>query len=101
MQTKAVDTNSGMLARGIALTILLGPLTLAAGLLAAVSLIGAITGWGPEFLKTDSPLDFLYGGGSATMLRYFTFMVGAVIASAGYGAIRWGFTGRFEFAGTD
>jgi hypothetical protein len=80
--------------RGILFAIILGPIMVAGGALAAAALASAVLGWEPDFLTSRTALDFLYGGGSATLVKYFTFMVAGVVALGAWFAIRWAFTGR-------
>jgi hypothetical protein len=65
-----------------------------AGTLALAALASAVLGWEPDFLSKRTPLDFLYGGGSATLVKYFTFLIAGAISGAAWLAIRWAFTGR-------
>lgn len=87
------------LARGIALTIVLAPVAGAAAALCALGFIAGITGWGPRFLEADSPVDFLYGGGPASLLRFAAAVGGGTVALATVGAIRWAYTDDFFVPG--
>jgi hypothetical protein len=99
MEPKASEGFAGHPSAGIVLLLVLGPLVVAGYGLAAVAIIGVLTGWSPGVLSGDTPLDFLYGGGTATMLRFFGFMAGAMVGTLSLGAIRWGFTGEFKAPG--
>lgn len=83
--------------RGLLVTIVAGPIMLAAAV-AALALLSARRGWEPSFLAKKTALDFLYGGGSASAVKFLAFAVTGVIAELAWFAIRWAFTGRLPEA---
>ncbi len=85
----------------VLLTLLLGPLAVVGYGLAAVSIIGVVTGWSPSFLSGETPLDSLYGGGTATFVRFLGFVAGALVGTLASGVVVWGFTGEFKAPGLD
>ena len=82
-------------ARGVLVTLLAGPPMLAGGATAVVALLGyVISGWTPSTWFSSSPADWAFGSGvEGDAGNFFRFMVGAVVASSCWSAIRWGFQG--------
>ena len=81
--------------RGIAVSIIAGPVFVFFALNAVAALAATfIGGWIPSQWFSDNPADWLFAFGQAGgAANYFTFMISAVIASASSWAMRWAFTG--------
>lgn len=82
-----------LIVRGVICSLILGPLCLIGGAFAALALLEfVIDGWRPSnWFNLGGPLDRMVGGGPGAFSAYVRFMIGAVIASASAGAIRWSF----------
>lgn len=87
-------------ARGIALSIVLGPVLVIGGAVAAISLIQFFfAGLNPFGWLTmpDDPGDLVnwaFGAGRNSAELFITFMLGGMVAVGAYAGIHWGFTGR-------
>jgi hypothetical protein len=81
--------------RGIAVSIIAGPLFVFFGLNAVAALASTfIGGWLPSQWFSDNPVDWLFAFGQVDgAANYFTFMISALLASVSGYAIRWAFTG--------
>lgn len=87
-----MDHERGGMVLGLVLAVILGPLMVAAALLAVLAFVATLTGWGPGFLERQAALDLLYnppGGGNGTPVRFITFMVSGGVAAACYLLIGW------------
>lgn len=82
-------------ARGVAVSIVLGPVVLVGALLvlgATLSLL--LSGLDPRAWFSTNAGDWIFGAGMAgDGVNYLRFMGGAVLAAGGTTGIRWGFYG--------
>jgi hypothetical protein len=77
---------------GVLAAAVLGPVGLAGALVSVASIVSALFGLG--FLGEETPLDFLYGGGGFTFVRFLAFMAGGMVAMLCWAGIYWAFTGK-------
>lgn len=82
--------------RGVLLAVVLGPIMVVAGLVAAGSLLSMVIGaWIPGQWFSGNAADWLFGSGAeGSAGSFFLFMVSGMIAGGCWAAIRWGFTGK-------
>jgi hypothetical protein len=97
-QVHTTDEKPGLayVVRGVLLAIVLGPVMVVAGLVAAVALISMfVAGWIPSEWLSSNGADWVFGTGvEGSGAYFFRFMVGAMVAGGCWTAIRWGFTGE-------
>jgi len=90
-----------LVVRGVIVAVVAVPVMVVGAAVAAVSFIQFfVAGWDPfgwlnGSVLPGTQLDWAYGGGRGSGVRFFTFMVGGVVASGAYWVLHWAFTGRF------
>lgn len=95
MTSGEADTEGLHYVRGVLVSIVLGPVLIAGGILIATAAISTlVAGWTPSSWFSGNAADWLVGGGAqGDAANYVRMLVGAVLAGTSWTGIHWAFTG--------
>lgn len=84
------------LIRGVLISVILGPVMIVSGLFTASFLIaGFIAGWIPSQWFSTNAFDWLVAGGTVNGAgNFYRGLFWAIITSASYVGVRWGYYGN-------